>query len=397
MASKVLEYQKKDLPKNMSKLGWALLLIGIIGGVAAFYVDNTRAAFNYLIAYMFIMSIGVGSLFLIALEYVTGADWSVPFRRLMEFFAALVPVMFLLVIPLLFNMHDLFHWTHKEAVEGDAVLMSKAPYLNSTFFIIRVFGILLLWTLFFFLFTRNSMKQDITKDQKLTKRNIVISAIFIPIFAISLTMSSVDWMMSLEPHWFSTIFGVYYFSGTMLAALAALTLAVILLNEKGYFGKLLIPDHLYSLGALQFVFINFWGYIAFSQYLLIWYADLPEETFWFLHRWGGSWAFVSIFLIVVHFVVPYSILLSQPAKMDARRLKLASIWILFAHLLDLYWLIMPNMTPGEDGGAVFGWMEITFPVALVGLVLVVFNIRAKNKNIIPVGDPKIERGLNFRL
>lgn len=397
MANRVLEYQKKDLPQNMSKLGWALFAIGALAGVAAFYVDNTRAAYNYLIAYMFIMSVGVGSLFLIALEYVAGADWSVPFRRLMEFFAALVPLMFILIIPLLFNLNELFPWMNKKLVEGDAILTGKAPYLNSTFFIIRVFGILLLWTLFFYLFTRNSMNQDSTKDQKFTKRNIIISAIFIPVFAITLTMSSIDWMMSLEPHWFSTIFGVYYFSGTMLAALATLTLAVIFLNEKGYFGKLLIPDHLYSLGALQFVFINFWGYIAFSQYLLIWYADLPEETVWFLHRWSGSWAFVSIFLIIVHFVVPYSILLSQPAKMDAKRLKIASIWILFAHILDLYWLIMPNMNEGKSGGAVFGWIEIAFPVALVGLILVVFNIRARNKNIIPVGDPKIERGLNFRL
>ncbi|MBZ0200253.1 MAG: quinol:cytochrome C oxidoreductase [Ignavibacteriaceae bacterium] len=346
---------------------------------------------------MFIMSIAVGSLFLIALEYVAGADWSVPLRRLVEFFAALIPVMFILVIPLLLNIHTLFHWSHAEAVSTDAILQGKSAYLNSTFFIIRVFGILIVWTLFYLLFTRNSMKQDITKDQKLTKHNILFSAIFIPVFAITITISSIDWMMSLEPHWFSTIFGVYYFSGTFLAALAALTLAVIFLNEKGVFGKLLIPDHLYSLGALQFVFINFWGYIAFSQYLLIWYADLPEETVWFLHRWEGGWVIVSILLIFVHFVVPYAVLLSQPAKMDPKRLKFASIWILFAHLLDLYWLIMPNMSSGKEGSVPFGWIELVFPVALVGLIIVVFTMRAKNKNIIPIGDPKIERGLDFHL
>jgi hypothetical protein len=385
-------YSKKDLPGNILRLGYILLAAGLILGILGFFTDHSRAVFNYLMAFMFVMSIGVGALFLIALEYVVGADWSVPIRRVTEFLAVLVPLLVILVIPLLMNMHTLFHWSHEEAVAEDAILQGKSSYLNTTFFMIRVAVIFIIWILFYFLLTRNSRKQDVTKDQDLTRKNIIISAIFIPLFAITISVASMDWMMSLEPHWFSTIFGVYFFSGATVATLAMITFIVVTLKEKGFLHPRIINDHLYSLGALMFAFINFWGYIAFSQYILIWYADLPEENFWFLHRWEDGWAFVSLFLIFVHFVVPYALLLSQPAKMDPKRLKIAALWILFAHYVDLYWLIMPN-----TGHFSASWIDFTFPVFTAGLVIVVFNMVYRKQNILPVGDPKLERGLNFHL
>ncbi|MCU0406997.1 MAG: quinol:cytochrome C oxidoreductase, partial [Ignavibacteriaceae bacterium] len=206
-------YQRKDLPSSISKIGMTLLILGVILGVVAFFVDHTRAVYNYLIAFTFMISIGVGALFLIALEYIVGADWSVPIRRVVEFFAAIIPLLALLVIPLLLNVGELFHWSHPEAVAEDKILNAKAPYLNVSFFIIRVFVLIGLWSLFYFFFVRNSKKQDTTKDQKLTTINIRLSAIFIPIFAFTLTISAVDWLMSIEPHWFSTIIGVYFFAG----------------------------------------------------------------------------------------------------------------------------------------------------------------------------------------
>jgi len=248
------------------------------------------------------------------------------------------------------------------------------------------------WTLFYFLFVRNSVKQDSDKDQKRTRMNIGLSAAFIPIFAIGLTLLAVDWAMSLEPHWYSTIYGIYYFSGTVLAALAAATYIVLKLYDHGYFPQLR-RDHFYSLGTLMFVFVNFWAYIAFSQFLLIWYANLPEETFWFLMRWKNGWEYVSILLIIVHFAVPYFMLLPQEAKMDPKRLKVMAIWILFAHMLDIYWLVMPTYSASP----VLGWMEIGFPLLIVGLVIVMFSWKMKRQNLIPVGDPKLERGLEFRL
>ncbi len=391
-----LTYIKKDLPSSISKIGMTLLVVGIVLGVAAFFVDHTRAVYNYLIAFTFMISIGVGALFLIALEYIVGADWSVPIRRVVEFFAAVIPLLALLVIPLLLNVGELFHWSHHEAVAEDEILNAKAPYLNVTFFIIRVFVLIGLWSLFYFFFIRNSKKQDTSKDQKLTTINIRLSAIFIPIFAFTITISAIDWLMSIEPHWFSTIIGVYFFAGTVIAALAAVTLATVLLKENGYLHPAMTNDHLYSLGALMFAFVNFWGYIAFSQYMLIWYADLPEETFWFMQKWEGSWAIFSIVLIIIKFLVPYIVLVSQPAKMDPKKLKFISVWLLFAHLYDLFWFVMPEMEE-LSGGYSFSWIDLVFPIAAVGLIILVFNMKAKKENLIPIGDPKLQRGLDFHL
>ena len=387
-----VEYQKKDLPIKLSQLGWLLFSAGLFLGVIGFFSDQHRALLNYLMAYMFILSIGIGALLLIALEYVGGADWSVPIRRVVEFLAAIIIFLPILVLPLIFNIHDIFHWAHKDIAAADEILKGKSPYLNETFFIIRVFAVLAIWGLFYFLLIRNSNTQDKTKDQLLTKKNIILSAIFIPFFAITITITAVDWLMSLEPHWFSTIFGVYFFSGSVVASLAAVTLFVVKLKENGYMHPKLVDDHLFSLGALQFAFINFWAYIAFSQYLLIWYANLPEENFWFLHRWENGWQYLSILLIITHFIVPYAALLSQPAKMDPKRLKFISVWILFAHFIDLYWLVMPNMK-----GYYFSWIDIIVPLLAIGVIILIFNYRANKSNLVPIGDPKLQKGLDFRV
>jgi hypothetical protein len=268
----------------------------------------------------------------------------------------------------------------------------KEPYLNVNFFTIRFVVVFGMWTLFFYLFTHNSQRQDIDRDQQHTKFNIGLAAAFMPIFAVGLTIFAIDWAMSLEPHWYSTIYGVYYFAGTVLAGVSAATYITVKLHEHGFFPRLR-RDHFYSLGTLMFVFINFWAYIAFSQFLLIWYANLPEETSWFIARWKNGWEYISVLLIVVHFAVPYFMLLSQDSKMDLKRFKFISIWILFAHLLDLYWLVMPSYSVSP----VFSWMEIGFPLLSIGLVIVIFVWKMKRQNLIPIGDPKLQRGLEFRL
>lgn len=386
------EYKKKELPQKFGYVGWLLVAAGLILGIIGFFTDHHRTMMNYLMAYMFVLSIGIGSLLLIALEYVAGADWSVPIRRVVEFLAAILLLLPILVLPLIFSIHDIFHWAHTDAVAKDEILKAKSPYLNETFFIIRVFVVLVLWILFYYLIIRNSNEQDKTKNQLLTKKNIILSAVFIPIFALTITITAVDWLMSLEPHWFSTIFGVYFFASSVVASLAAITLFVVKLKENGYLHPKLVDDHLFSLGALQFAFINFWAYIAFSQYLLIWYANLPEENFWFLHRWENGWEFLSVLLIITHFVVPYAALLSQPAKMDPKRLKFISVWILFAHFIDLYWLVMPNFQ-----GYYFSFIDLVVPLLSSGLIIIVFNLRAKKANLVPIGDPKLQKGLDFRL
>lgn len=389
-----MEYQKKLISEKVSKIGALLLGIGVVIIAVSFVVDKDRAMFNYLMMYMFLLSIGLGSLALVALEYLVGATWSTPFRRVSEFLASVLPLLIILVIPIFFGMHDLYHWTHHEAVEHDKILQAKEPYLNLGFFTIRVAATLLIWILFFFLFTKNSQKQDLSGDPALTRRNIILSTVFAPLFMVTITVAAIDFMMSLEPHWYSTIYGVYYFAGSLLASLAAFTLINILLKEKGYLNPRISNSHFYSMGALMFAFNIFWGYIGFSQFVLIWYADLPEETIWYIQRWTGSWKYVSIALLVVHFVIPFLVLLPRAVKTNLQKLKFMAIWMLFAHMLDLYWLIMPTYSRSE---AVLGWMEIGFPLAAIGLLMLVFKFRANKVNLVPVKDPKLESGLNFHL
>ena len=387
-------YQQKELPVKVRNIGLALLLIGLVLAVIGYFVEPVRSMFNNIILLTFIISIGLGSLFFVALEYVTGAIWSVPFRRVMEFLAATLLIVPIIALPLLFNLHDIFHWTHPEVMKTDKLLAGKAPYLNEEFFIVRFLVFAALWILFYYAITLTSKKQDSSKETKLTRRNIKISAVFIPVFALTVSFTAIDWLMTLEPHWFSTIYGVYYFSGTVLAALAAGTYAIVSLNEKGYLLKGLDKDHYYSLGALLFAFVNFWAYIAFSQFLLIWYANLPEETIWFLQRWDGSWKYISILLMIVQFLVPYFGLLSQPSKKDGKKLKFFAVWILAAHYIDLYWLAMPTFS---KEGFVLGWIELAYPILAVGIVVLVFSLKSKKSNFVAIGDPKLKRGIEFKL
>jgi hypothetical protein len=390
-----IESLKKPLPPKVTYLGLAFFGAGLILYAIGYYIEPRHAAFTNLINFLFLTSIAVGALFLLALEYIAGAVWSVPMRRVNEFLAGLIPFAPLVAIPLLFHLQDVFRWTITDTGATDELLKAKGPYLNYTFFIIRFVVTFALWTLFYWLFTRNSLKQDSTKDAKgdiYTRRNIRLSAIFLPVFAITITFAAIDWAMSLEAHWYSTIIGIYFFSGTVMSALAAATYIIIRFHETGKLPGLR-RDHFYSLGSLMFAFVNFWAYIAFSQFMLIWYANLPEETFWFLKHWQNGWQVVSILLIVVQFAVPYAVLLPQEAKMDPKRLKFIALWLLAAHWLDLYWFVMPTY----DASVTFGWMELSFPLLIVGLIIIVVAWKTKKHNLIPIGDPKLKRGMEFRL
>ena len=382
---------RKFSPK-VRLIGWGFVWLGVALYALGYIVDAREAAFNNALSFLYLTSIGIGALFFIALEYITGAVWSVPIRRVHEFLAQLIPFAALLAVPLLFNLDDLFVWARKDIMASDAMLRLKEPYLNQTFFIARFIGIFIVWKIFIRLLTRNSMRQDATADPRLTKINTILSAFFMPVFAVTLTILAVDWGMSLEPHWYSTIYGIYFFAGTAIAALAASTLCIVALYERGYFPKLR-RDHFYNFGALLFTFVNFWAYIAFSQFMLVWYANLPEETSWFLARWHGGWEYVSIALIIVQFVVPYFVLLPQEAKMNIRTLRRMAIWLLLAHALDLYWLIMPTFSASPP----LGWMEICFPAGIAGIVIVVLGWQIQNRSLMPIGDPKLKRGLEFRL
>ncbi len=384
---------KKNLPAGLVNLGWALTVIGGVLVALSYVLDFQRALHNNLIGFALLIGLSVGAVFYIALEYITGAVWSTPFRRVTEFLGALLPVGILFSIPLFLNMHDIFLWTHHDVVSADKVLQNKTPYLNVQFFSIRFAVMAVVWLFFFVVFRKHSFAQDLNKDQKHTRINIKFAAAFIPVVAISVSIFGIDWLMSLEPHWFSTIFAIYFFIGTIVCTLAVITYLVVSLGEKGFFFTGIVEDHYYSFGALLFGFLAFWAYIAFSQFMLIWYANLPEENFWFIARWKNGWEYVSMALALFHFWLPYFLLLSRPSKMNKGNLKRTSLILIFAHVLDLYWIVMPTYYPSP----VFSFYEIAFPLLVFGLVIVVFASQSKKYNMVPVGDPKLQRGLDFQL
>ena len=376
------------------KMSYTVLMIGVLINFFSYAIEPEHSLFSLVMSFAFVASVGLGALFWVAIEYLTSAVWSVAMRRVFEFLAGVIPFLIILALPLLFNLHEIFIWTHKSYIKHNSGMLIKLPYLNAISFTIRTIVILAVWVLFYELMTRNSLLQDTTHEEDLTKRNIKLSAAFMPIFGVTLTLFAIDWLMSLSPSWYSTIFGVYYFAGAALAAMAMGTLMVVTLNENGRFPVKLSRDHYYNLGGLIFAFSNFWAYIAFSQFVLIWYGNLPEETAWIIPRMNGSWAAISVILVFFHFLVPFVGLITRSAKMKPQRLISISICILLAHALDIYWLVMPAYS---EKRAPFSLAELSFLLISFGFVFAVFAQKSKRNSLIPVGDPKLKKSLEFQI
>ena len=394
MSQNNYEYIKKALPSKFGTYAMAFAAIGLVLSILAVATSPVRAAFDSLIVFVFLMGLGMCSLFLIGLEYLTGAVWSVAFRRIGEYLVPLVFIAPIFAIPVILNFDHVFAWANKEFLLENKAVAAKTAFLNPQFFYIRIIAIIALISLFAWLIIRNSSKQDKSADQALTKSNIRLSAMLMPVFGLSITLIGIDWIMSLEPKWFSTIFGVYYFAGSLLSTFSIIALFAIKLKGYDCLPSFIGKDHFYNLGAFMFAFINFWAYIAFSQFMLIWYANLPEETFWFLSRTQGSWLYISLGIIVIKFIIPYAGLLSQPSKSSINRLKFIGWWIVFAQLFDLYWLVIPTFS---RTGATFGWTELAFPLLGLGIVMLIFRYGYNKRNLVPVGDPKLKRVMEFHL
>ncbi len=387
---------------GLSRAAAVLAVVGAVLCVATLVMGGGAARFGYawLWGFAFIWGIVLGSLCFVGMQHLTHSLWSVVVRRVAEMLAAPAWITALLFVPVLVFgcLVDRFHlypWADSALVREDHLLQAKQAYLNAPFFTVRAVLFFGLWIAFASYFVRSSLRTDAGQG---VVRGLAMrkwSAPFMLIFAVTVTFASIDWFMSLEPKWFSTIFGVYIFSGIFVAALAAITLLTLALEKTGRLGDgLLTRDHLYNFGALQFAFTCFWAYIAFSQYMLIWYGNLPEESLYLYDRLVGGWLAVSVALAVVRFVVPFLMLLSRRAKMDRRILWWTSIILLVGQLLDLYWLIMPVR---YRAAPVFGWQELGPPLLAIGLLLWSIS-RFLSRNLpVAVGDPLLEQSRQFRL
>jgi len=365
------------------------LIVGAAGIVLSFvaaYTDREQFYFSYLTAYVFWAGIMLGGLFFTMIHHISGAVWSVVLRRITESIMSAAPIIGVLFIPLIFGIHDLYHWSHADVVAQDALLQKKAGYLNIPFFIIRSVIYLAVWIILAFVLYRKSIKQDHAfNSDDLTKMKR-ISAPGIVAFALTITFAAFDWLMSLDPHWYSTIFGVYIFAGSFLSALAFIAVLGLAFRKKAILADVITVEHYHDLGKFLFAFTIFWGYMAFSQYFLIWYANIPEETIWYHHRWEDNWKILTMILVFGHFLVPFLGLMPRAAKRNLTYLKFMSIWILVMHFIDIYWIAMPALHPH---GFRFSWIDGATFLAIGGIVVWYITRKFVAGSLVPVNDPKL--------
>jgi hypothetical protein len=384
------------LPKGhlISKLPSVAFWVALLALLAGWFTshDTTEWAFSYLTAFLYVASLSLGCLFFVIIQHAGRASWSVVVRRIAENYAALLGLMLLLFLPVWGERHELYHHWMSAHAHDDPILAGKAGYLNEGFWNIRAAIILGTWALMGFWFRRTSVIQDTMGGTKLTRSLERWSYRAIPVFALSLTAGAIDWGMSLDPHWFSTMWGVYYFAGSVVSGFALIAVTTVALLSSGLLREYINEEHLHDLGKLVFAFTVFWTYIAFSQYFLIWYANIPEETSWYHHR-GGSWTGVGIILILCHFVLPFLFLLSRWRKRNLKTLALASVWMLFFHYIDLYYVVMPASPQGHHG-LHFSVSDLLTVIGLLGVFLGTAAMLAPRAKLVPVKDPRLPESLS---
>jgi hypothetical protein len=332
--------------------GWATGVPGVVLLAAAVLVTWRgevgweRFLRAYLVAFCFVLSLSLGGLFFTMLHHLTRAGWSVVLRRIAEGLAGNLRWIWILFVPVVVGLFttDLYHWTHPG---DDATLLHKGPFLNTTFWLIRAAFYFAVWAGLAHFFVRRSIGQDATGDPRVTLRMQAVAAPGMILYGLTQTFAIIDWVMALEPHWYSTMFGVYFFAATCCGFGSTLILLCFVLQRSGRVTESITTEHYHDLGKFVFAFgVVFWAYIAYSQYMLIWYANIPEETGWFAARQLGGWRGLSILLVVGHFAGPFLVLISRYPKRWKGLLAVAALWMLVMHFLDLYWLAMPAV-PAE--------------------------------------------------
>ena len=376
--------------KLLFTVALALLAHGLAawGGVTC----AKQCAFSWLFAFAFFFTILAGSLFWVLVHHAVDADWSVVVRRQLENVAWLFPILALLFIPIVLNAPTLFKWM-KVAPGEDVLLDGKAAYLNVPFFWFRAAFYLGFFSIAAFLLRRNSVRQDKDGDARYTWSSRKMVFPMIPLFAISLTFGAVDWLMGLDYHWFSTMWGVYLFAGSALSSMCVLVLLVTALRSAGYLEGVVSIEHYHIMGKLMLAFTVFWAYIGFSQYMLIWYANIPEETTYFLRRNTGSWNTLNIIMVIGHFFLPFVILLFQGTKKRPALLCAVAVWILLMHMLDMYIIVLPTY---HKAGASPHWLDLVCLLAIGATLASVFMKRLGDAPLWPLRDPRLKRSINLR-
>jgi hypothetical protein len=382
--------------------GRSLMLGGAVVGLLGLAItallglrSPRETLFAYLIAFVYWLGLSVGGMTLVLANNSAGAKWNVTVRRLGETLGAVVPLFALLFLPLLLGAKHVWFWVQPTAMSAEMtrLLAHKSPYLNLPSFSIRAFIYFAIWTAYAFQLRGWSIAQDASGDPRLTARMRSWSPSGLLLFILSVTFASFDWLMSLQPTWYSTIFGLYIYAGAFVSSMALTCLIVTGLRAAGTpWGKLITVDQQHNLGKLLLAFIAFWAYMAFSQYMLIWAGNLPEELQWIISRSKGVWRPIGQFILVGHFVIPFFLLLSRDLKRNTKALAAVSVWILAVHYVDLYWVVMPAADYSALGLTL---AHFTAFVGVGGVSLAAAAALLRGAAPVPVKDPYLEDSLRY--
>jgi hypothetical protein len=362
--------------------GGGVVLCGV-GGL----LNPTQFFRSYLLAYLFWLGIPLGSLAILMLHHLVGGAWGAVIRRVLESATRTLPLLVLLFVPLLFGLHELYSWARPEAVVNDVLLQRKSQYLNIPFFVLRSAGYLAIWLAMSYLLNRWSLAQDQTAADPFERRMRLLSGPGLVLYVLTATFAAVDWAMSLEPHWFSTIYGILVIVGQLLATLAFAVLVAALLAETPPLSEVISSAHFHDLGNLLLAFVMLWAYMAISQFLIIWAGNLPEEITWYIHRTQGGWEWVGLALVLFYFTLPFLLLLSRGIKQRAQLLAWVAAGILVMHAVDLFWLVVPAFQPA---GISLHWMDVVAVLGIGGLWMAVFIWQLGGRALLPVHDPGLQ-------
>ena len=370
-----------------------LLVAGAVGAVISVlgFLVNSRQFFqSYLMAYMLWLGVTLGCLALGMVHQLSGGAWGVLIRRPIGAAARVIPLMTVLFLPIAFGVMRIYPWTNADLVAHDEALRHKQLYLNVPFFLTRAAIYFLAWNALSYFLNRWSLEQDRTGDPRIARRMQMLSGGGLVAYGLTITFASFDWMMSLEPHWYSTIYGVLILGGQGLSSLAFLIIVLVWLSRRPPLDQIVVPAHFHDLGNLMLAFVMLWAYFSFSQYLIIWAGNLPAEIAWYLHRMQTGWRPIAVVLMLFHFALPFVVLLSRTVKRQGRLLVRVAIAVLVVRLVDLWWLIGPEFH--TDGIAV-SWMDAWIPLSVGALWLAAFIYQLRGRAILPVHDPEFDETL----
>lgn len=377
-----------DRVQHRSLLVGGLALVLCLAGA---FLSREQFFRSYLLGYLFFVGIALGSLALAMLHHLTGGAWGFVIRRVLESGTRTLPLMAALFVPLLFGLPHLYLWARPEDVAHSEVLQHKALYLNARFFMVRAMVYFGAWLGLAYLLNKWSLMQDRTPDPSPTRRLQTLGGPGLGLYGLTATFASIDWVMSLEPEWFSTIFGVVFIIGQVLASMAFAIAVAVRLSHRQPLVDIASPANFQDLGNLLLAFVMLWAYVSFAQYLIIWSGNLPEEVPWYLHRTQGGWEWVALALALFHFAVPFLLLLSRGIKRRLWMLSTVAVAIIVMRLVDLFWVVVPAFHPL---GPRLHWMDLAAPMAIGGIWFATFLRQLKGRPLLPLHDPGLRDALH---